>query len=308
MTVFLRRLVEYAWVFYAACAMGILIYVVRALVAHRERGVAVFTLEREAANSRAAQAWVMVFIFSLIGVAVFASTNFILPKAPAYNSGTPLPTATPRAGVMPLTPGLTPTATDILVPTLPPLTSTVPPSPTLTTVITNQVPTEQAPTETPTPTPTSEATPTVALETAASGEMTTRFGDFAVLAGYNLPSTQVTTADSLLLTLYWRATDNPATVDYMVFTHLLSDEARLIAQHDGIPANGARPTSGWGAGETIVDPHQMTFKSDALDYTGTASIVVGLYDPDAPDERLPTGAGNDYVTLPVTIEVTGQGG
>ena len=95
-------------------------------------------------------------------------------------------------------------------------------------------------------------------------------------------------------------------MDYMVFTHLLSASGgvRLIAQHDGVPANGTRPTTSWVAGETIVDPHLMTFTAEHLDYIGPATISFGLYDPAT--GRVPTETGDEQITLPVTINVVPQ--
>ena len=45
-------LIDNAWVLYGACGVLALIFVVKALTAHRERGLALFTLERETAQSR----------------------------------------------------------------------------------------------------------------------------------------------------------------------------------------------------------------------------------------------------------------
>jgi len=90
-----------------------------------------------------------------------------------------------------------------------------------------------------------------------------------------------------------------------VFTHLQSDDGSILAQHDGPPAGGARPLTEWSPGETIVDVHQMAFVEGARDYTGTATLIVGLYNPETPQERVVTGTGADYVTL-VTVNVVPQ--
>jgi len=247
MTILLQWLVEHAWVFYAACAVGIIIYFLRAMAARRERNLALFTLERETATSRLVQSWAMVLVFVAIGAAIFFSTAFILPELPIYSAGTPPPT---------------------------------PPEPT----------------EVPTPVPTD--TPEVAI----SGEVRARFGDFAELIGYDLPAGEVTAAQPLLLTLYWRGLDGTSPTNYLVFTHLLSQDGRLIAQHDGPPAGGTRPTSSWAAGEIIADPHPMAFADTA--YVGLATIAVGLYDPAV--GRIPIDTGADRVVLPVTVSVIPQ--
>jgi hypothetical protein len=289
MTILLQWLVEHAWVFYAACAVGIIIYFLRAMAARRERNLALFTLERETATSRLVQSWAMVLVFVAIGAAIFFSTAFILPELPIYSAGTPPPTRTLVAGVEPSTPAsaVTPSPTlGSLVPTLTP-TAVNAPAPTLP---------PPEPTEVPTPVPTD--TPEVAI----SGEVRARFSDFAELIGYDLPAGEVTAAQPLPLTLYWRGLEGTSPTNYLVFTHLLSQDGRLIAQHDGPPAGGTRPTSSWTAGEIIADPHPMAFADTA--YVGPATIAVGLYDPAV--GRIPTDTGADRVVLPITISVIPQ--
>ncbi len=287
MTILLQWLVEHAWVFYAACAIGMVTYVVRALTAQRERSLALFTLERETATARIIQSWAMVLVFIAIGAVIFVSTTFVLPS---HSPGTPLPTSTPSAGVKPPTPGMTPTPSPTLGSLVATFTSTV-----TSTLVPSPPPPE--PTETPTPAPTD--TPAA----ATSGEIHVRFGDFAELVGYSLPATEVTTAQPLPLTLYWRALEGASPIDYLVFTHLfLSEDGRLIAQHDGAPAGGTRPMTTWPLGETIVDLHEMVFYDAA--YSGPAKIAVGLYDPAT--GRASTETGDEYVVLPITVIIVPQ--
>ncbi|RLC61204.1 MAG: hypothetical protein DRI48_11015 [Chloroflexi bacterium] len=129
--------------------------------------------------------------------------------------------------------------------------------------------------------------------------MHARFGDFAELVSYSLPATEVTPTEPLALTLYWRGLEGTSPLDYLVFTHLISEDGRLIAQHDGAPAGGTRPITGWEAGEMIEDPHPMTFYDNT--YNGSATIVVGLYDPAT--GRVSTATGADSAVLPTTITV-----
>ena len=287
MTVLLQWLVEYAWIFYAVCVIGVAIYVVRALAAQRERRLALFTLERETATARVVRAWAMVFVFVAIGVIIFASTNFVLPSlsiaGPANNS----PTSTPSSGLEPPIPGVTPT-----------------PSPTIGSLVPTSTPTATA-TLVPTPSPLPELTesptpsPTDTPVTALSGEVYVRFSDFAALVGYSLPAAEVSAAQPLPLTIYWQGVEGVSPTNYLIFTHLLSEDGRLIAQHDGAPANDTRPTSGWLAGETITDFHPMAFQDTA--YTGPASIAVGLYDPAT--GRVLTQTGDDHFILPIRITI-----
>ena len=285
MTILLEWLVEHAWIFYAACGVGAAIYVIRALAAQRERSLALFTLERETATAQLIRAWAMVLVFVVIGAVVFVSTTFVLPSLPFYGAGTPRPTPTLAAGVQPPTPVITPTPS----PTLGAVVSTV-----VLTTTSAAVPTPPPPEPTETPTG-----PTDVPEAAISGGVGVRFSDFAELASYSLPAAQVRAAEGLPLTLYWRGLEVSSSANYLVFTHLLSQDGRLIAQHDGPPAGGTRPTSGWVSGETITDFHPMAFYEPA--YLGSATIAVGLYDPAT--GRVPTGAGGDSVVLPITIVV-----
>lgn len=295
MRVLLRWLVQYSWAFYVVCAIGVLIYLVRALSAQRERSLALFTIEHETATVRAVRAWVMVFAFVAIALVVFISGSFLINHDAAYDPQSPVSTSTPSSGVKPPTPSTTPTGTDTMkTPTsaseAPPSSPTPPPSPT-------EPPTEDS-AETPTPTP----MPTGPL----SGEMDVLFGSFGQLTGYELSSAEIAAGEPLVVTLYWQGLEGTGPVDYTVFTHLLSPDGQLIAQHDGPPASGTVPTSGWEAGETIQDTHQLTFRAEASDYAGPATVMVGFYDPGDVNARVATDTGQDYVILPVTVNVASQ--
>jgi hypothetical protein len=235
----------------------------------------------------------MVFVFIAVALLLFIGVTFALPRLPAYNLELPLPTSTPNSGVDLPTPSATALLTvPLSMPTLPSGTATPPaatsaPNPTV-------LPTE-APTDTPTPTP-------VAVG-PFSGELDVSFGDFGRLIGYQLSATQIVAGDPLILTLYWQGLEGRSPTDYTVFTHLFSQDGDLISQHDGPPAGGNQPTGEWEAGQTIEDTHQMAFRSEGRDYAGPATIIVGLYDPGDMSARVVTSQGQDYVSLPVTIEV-----
>jgi hypothetical protein len=283
MTILLRWLVDYAWVFYFGCAIGAIIYTVRALAAHRQRGLALFTLERETATSRVVRAWAMVLVFVFIGAAILLSANFILPdllKDMPFETPTPqVPTPSPTPTVD-LTPGPTP---EFTVPTVASTLAVVVPTP---------------------PSPPTAAPATSVPVGAVAGDVQVRFGNpaFAVLVSYSLSAVEVTTAQPLQLTLNWQALEGRSPINYVVFTHLRSGDGNIIAQHDGLPGGGARPLVEWSPGETIVDVHQMAFAEGARGYTGTATLIVGLYNPEAAHERVVTDTGADYVTL-VTVNV-----
>ncbi|OQY22694.1 MAG: hypothetical protein B6I35_05465 [Anaerolineaceae bacterium 4572_32.2] len=258
MTILVQWLLDYTWVLYPLCAIGFVIYVARALTAQRKRNRAQFTLERDIAAAQVVRAWAMGLVFVVIGAVVFASTTFLLPN---LDLGPLSPTPTLEAGLEIATPTTTlaPSPTPgVLVPTFTPAAAS------------GEVPIPPSPEPTETPAPESPDTPNVAV----TGDVNVRLGDFARLVSYGLPANEVTAAQPLPLTLQWQALERVSTVDYWVFTHLLAEDDRLIGQHDGVPAGGTRPTTGWSSGEIIVDAHTMAFYDAA--YTGPATIVVGM--------------------------------
>lgn len=62
----------------------------------------------------------------------------------------------------------------------------------------------------------------------------------------------------------------------------------------------------WGPGASVLDVHLMTFSEEHRGYAGSATVAVGLYNPEVPAERVLVSTGGDYVTLPVTLVVTSQ--
>ncbi len=123
----------------------------------------------------------------------------------------------------------------------------------------------------------------------------------ARLVGYDLSGQRVTAGEPLALTLYWQAAGPLGDAPLTVFTHLLDANGRVIAQHDGPPVDGKRPTPGWIPDEYVVDPHRLTFSDPG--YTGDAVLEVGLYDP-VTGVRLPTADGTGRLLLPTPLQVT----
>jgi hypothetical protein len=287
MTILLRWLVDKAGFVYIGCAVGGFICMMYALSARRKRDLAVFTLEREAATLRMVRSWTLVAAFLAAALIFFVSATFVLPALPFYNSDDWLATPTLAAGVeTPAVNTLTPTV-DFMVPTLTPsATSAMVPTP--------------PPPDTLTPSPVPTPVPVV------SGETNVRFGNFAQLVGFSLPGTEVTTAQPLMLTLYWQALGGSGEINYMVFTHLLAEtgEVHLVGQDDDHPADGTRLTTGWVAGASIEDVHPMVFVDPG--YVGAARIEVGLYDPFVPSDRVLTDLGSDRAVLPITINIVSR--
>jgi hypothetical protein len=124
-------------------------------------------------------------------------------------------------------------------------------------------------------------------------------GDSIRLLGYSLSSSELTSGDTLTVTLFWQST-RELSVDYHVFVHLQGEDDTLVAQHDSAPLDGERPTWGWQEAEVLQDEHRLPTDDSLPD--GEYVLSVGMYDypsgvrlpvvnPDG--ERLP----NDRIVL-----------
>ncbi len=109
------------------------------------------------------------------------------------------------------------------------------------------------------------------------------FGDKLALVGFELPSGVSAGAENLPVTLYWQGRGDMREV-YSVFVHIVDAAGNVVAQHDGIPADGTEPTTAWAIGEYITDPLQISLPPDLS--PGEYSVVVGVYLP-ATGTRLP---------------------
>jgi len=131
-------------------------------------------------------------------------------------------------------------------------------------------------------------------------------GNVATLVGVARDPTPsvLNPGSTLTMTLVWRAEDE-TDVSYRVFVHLVGPHGELSAQSDGVPAEWARPTTGWLPGEYVEDVHHLTIPPDAP--TGSYDLMTGMYVPrTAPGsggERLTTPDGSDAVIVgTVTVE------
>jgi len=64
---------------------------------------------------------------------------------------------------------------------------------------------------------------------------------------------------------------------------LYKPDGTLLAQHDGEPGGGLRPTHQWVVAEQVIDAHGLLIPPDAP--PGSYTLMVGLYDAEA--NRLP---------------------
>jgi len=126
-----------------------------------------------------------------------------------------------------------------------------------------------------------------------------QLGDHIHLQGYRLSSSSFSAGDTLMVTLFWQS-DHRMTQDYHIFVHLLDAEGRLVAQHDGVPVRGERPTWSWWDGEVIQDEHMLV--TDPALPAGAYTLSVGMYEfstgvrlpvVSSTGERLP----NDSISL-----------
>lgn len=107
-------------------------------------------------------------------------------------------------------------------------------------------------------------------------------GELGSLVGADLPANARPGA-SLPVRLVWQARMGSSS-PYRVTVQLLDAAGRPVAQHDGEPADGRRPTTGWLPGEYVVDEHALALPADLT--PGAYTLIAALYDP-ATLARLP---------------------
>jgi len=127
-----------------------------------------------------------------------------------------------------------------------------------------------------------------------------QFGESIALLGVDLPPTPLQPGQVLTFTLHWQAL-TPIAQNYTVFAHLLDSTGILQAQQDNAPQQGRYPTSGWDAGETIIDPYTLPLPANLV--PGDYTLRVGLYLAET-GRRLPLKNGaSDFVYLPSSITI-----
>jgi 4-amino-4-deoxy-L-arabinose transferase-like glycosyltransferase len=102
----------------------------------------------------------------------------------------------------------------------------------------------------------------------------------------------------LRIALSWELIGD-VTTDYSVFVHLLDSEGGIVAQHDGQPVGGMRPTTSWTVGKNVGDKHGLLIPDDVL--PGEYRLEAGMYVPDT-GQRLTVagsaaGSTGDAVSL-----------
>jgi hypothetical protein len=80
--------------------------------------------------------------------------------------------------------------------------------------------------------------------------------------------------------------------NYSVFVHVVDANGHMVAQQDGWPDAGLRPTSGWQPGDTIDDRRAVELPAGVP--PGQYKLLAGMY---MGDTRLKLADGSDTLTL-----------
>jgi hypothetical protein len=121
-----------------------------------------------------------------------------------------------------------------------------------------------------------------------------------MLVGFDrTPDGPIRSGHPLTLTLVWKATGESPDADYTVFTHLVSSSGEIVAQHDGKPHHGTRPTPSWLDGEYITDVHVLRWEDP---YQGPATLRVGMYEAES-GQRVQWSTDGDFFVLSDEINV-----
>ena len=97
------------------------------------------------------------------------------------------------------------------------------------------------------------------------------------LSGYDLDERYAQPGGIVPITLYWNA-QNPLSLRYKVFVHVISPEGQLLTQADDFPVCGTFHANTWPVNQTVLDRHLLKIPADAP--PGDYTLVVGMYEPE----------------------------
>jgi len=107
---------------------------------------------------------------------------------------------------------------------------------------------------------------------------------------------EVTAGNPYMVQFMWSA-DSPLTRSYKVSVQIVQGEGTVIAQHDGEPAGGSRPTIDWQPGESVQDRHAVLIPIGTI--PGDKSVRVVVYDA---ENGVPLRFGNeDHLDLAMRV-------
>ncbi len=113
---------------------------------------------------------------------------------------------------------------------------------------------------------------TVAVTPATAGEAV--FDGQIVLVTSSFDASGVAAGGPLHVALTWRGVQALGS-DYTVFVQAIGPDGKLYGQVDSWPVQGTRPTSGWIAGEEVLDAHVFYITPERP--SGEYRVIVGWY-------------------------------
>ena len=123
-------------------------------------------------------------------------------------------------------------------------------------------------------------------------EVEYQLGDRIKLINIRLSALTVGPGESLVVAPTWQSMGVIRT-EYTVFCHLRSSSGDGVAQRDGPPIYGVRPTPSWRVGEVIEDSYEV-FIDEGVQ-PGEYELSIGMYDPDTMDRLPVTNAEGEMV-------------
>jgi mannosyltransferase len=126
-----------------------------------------------------------------------------------------------------------------------------------------------------------------------------QFGDHITLTSYALSGQTFAPGDVVQMRFNWQ-TDAPLETRYKVFVHLLGESGTLVAQRDSEPGGGLAVTTSWTPGDTIHDNHGLLIPPDLS--PAHYLLIVGLYNLDDPQARLPVYEGDYLILAQIAVE------
>jgi hypothetical protein len=101
-------------------------------------------------------------------------------------------------------------------------------------------------------------------------------GDRIRLVGFDLVDDQLVPGSAIDFTLHWQ-TQYAMPYGDILLVRVVDEQGNVVVQLDAVPTDGARPTSSWQPGETIIDRHQVMLPITTP--PGQYALLVGLFNP-----------------------------
>jgi len=122
------------------------------------------------------------------------------------------------------------------------------------------------------------------------------------LLGYTITDADLNPADTLHLSLVWKA-DVPISTGYTVFIHIVDSQGKILAQMDRVPFVDGKPynTDLWQAGEIVSDTYDIPIPSGAI--AGNYQIQIGLYLAETGQRLSIPGSADNAIVLPISLVI-----